>query len=342
MTIHIEQIDTRNAPEETLRALHELYLEWDKEWDPNYPDVPWEQRLADWRHVRDFTEVPRWVAFDGARVVATAGLHFHREQDLDNCFGWVFVSADHRRQGIARLVAKPSLEYGHGSGRKRYATLIKAGTVHSVWPDRLGLKAVYNERGSHMRIAEVDRTMLEEWIERASERAQDYELLFLDSPIPEEYRDRFLAVTDVMNTAPLEDLEEDPMHWSDQELRDAEEMEALKKKSIYTAVARHKPTGDFAGYTQLVYQSLHPAVAQQWDTGVDPVHRNLGLGRWLKAAMLLRVLDEHPDIEVIETENAESNEPMLNINVAMGFKPALELVIYQGDIQTAQEYLNSN
>lgn len=278
---------------------------------------------------------------EGGRVVGTAGLHFHREQDLDNCYGWVFVAADHRRNGFARRLAKPAFDYAAAAGRKRYATPVKAGTVYAAWPERLGLKPVYNERVSQLQIADVDPAMLREWIDRASERASDYEILFVESPIPDQYRESFLAVTEVMNTAPVEELEEDPMHWSDQDLRNAELLEAIKKRTIYTALARHTQTGDFAGYTQLVYQSLHPTVAHQWDTGVDPAHRNLGLGRWLKAAMLERVLDEHPEIKIIETENAESNTPMLNINVAMGFKPALDLVIYQGDIETAQEYLGS-
>ncbi|HKY75356.1 MAG TPA: hypothetical protein VJS45_04400, partial [Acidimicrobiia bacterium] len=46
-----------------------------------------------------------------------------------------------------------------------------------------------------------------------------------------------------------------------------------------------------------------------------------GLGRWLKAVNALRLLDERPDVEFIDTWNAGSNEAMLGINVAMGFAP---------------------
>jgi hypothetical protein len=49
--------------------------------------------------------------------------------------------------------------------------------------------------------------------------------------------------------------------------------------------------------------------------------------------MALKFLGEHPEVEVVETENADSNDPMLNINVAMGFKPSLHLIIYQGPIE---------
>ena len=338
-TPRIERIDTAAAPESTLAALHDLYLIWDAERVPNDPVVPWKQRLVDWRHLRSFEDIPRWVAWLGDQIVATSGVYQHRTQDLDNTWGWVFVHPEHRRQGLGRELVGHCIQYAAQSGRKRYATFVESGSVFEFWPKRLGLKPVYNERISQLRIADVDRSMMQTWTERAAERAGDYEIKFLESPIDPEFRERMVEVMEVMNTAPLEDMEEEPMHWTDEELRDVEEREAEKSRVMTTCVAIHKPTGRFAGYTTLVYQHLHPQMAHQWDTGVDPAHRNLGLGRWVKAAMLEKVIAEYPQVEVIETENAESNDPMLNINVAMGFKPSLEQVIYQGPIKAALKYV---
>ncbi len=44
---------------------------------------------------------------------------------------------------------------------------------------------------------------------RSAERAFDYELLFLQSPIEDEYLDAFCEVMFVMNSAPREDYVED-------------------------------------------------------------------------------------------------------------------------------------
>ena len=41
----------------------------------------------------------------------------------------------------------------------------------------------------------------------------------------------------------------------------------------------------------------------------------------------------------IETGNAGSNEPMLNINIAIGFKTVLEVNAWQGDIASVREAL---
>ena len=339
MTYPIEQIDTRTVDEAKLKSLHELYLEWDREWTPDDPPTPIAKRLVEWRHVKELEDVPRWVIWDGDRAAATAGVYLHRTQDLENAWGWIYVSASYRKRGLSRSLALKPVSYAIENGCKRIGGGVPEGSEYSVLLESAGMKKVYNERVSQLRVSDLDFEMLEGWVARASERAGDYELLFLPRPIPVEHRSRMIEVMDVMNSAPLEDLDEEPMRWDEEMLHDVERAEALKQNHIYTYVARHKPTEDFVGVTSLVFQELHPAVAHQWDTGVHPEHQNRGLGRWLKAAMALKFLGEHPDVEVIETENADSNDPMLNINVAMGFKPSMQHLVYQGPIEGVAAYL---
>ena len=51
----------------------------------------------------------------------------------------------------------------------------------------------------------------------------------------------------------------------------------------------------------------------------------------MKAAMLKRFVAAHPETERIDTENAGSNEPMLNINIEMGYRPLHVNNAWQGD-----------
>jgi RimJ/RimL family protein N-acetyltransferase len=61
-------------------------------------------------------------------------------------------------------------------------------------------------------------------------------------------------------------------------------------------------------------------MVHQGFTGVRTDGRGRGLGKWLKAAMLLHVCEVYPNLEWVVTENAGSNAPMLAINTRMGFR----------------------
>jgi GNAT superfamily N-acetyltransferase len=74
-------------------------------------------------------------------------------------------------------------------------------------------------------------------------------------------------------------------------------------------------------------------------TGVFPQYRNKGLGRWLKAAMLERVMRERPEVKVVRTGNADSNAAMLKINHELGFKPYMASAIWQVELDKVREYL---
>ena len=93
-------------------------------------------------------------------------------------------------------------------------------------------------------------------------------------------------------------------------------------------------SGELAGFTEVVWNPYRPDILQQWGTGVKPTFRGLGLGRWLKAAMLEQVLRERPSVRVIRTGNATSNGPMLKINFDMGFKPYKAFQVWE--VETEQ------
>ncbi len=83
-------------------------------------------------------------------------------------------------------------------------------------------------------------------------------------------------------------------------------------------------------------------ILNQGATGVFPNYRNKGLGRWLKAAMLDKILRERTQVKYIRTGNADSNAPMLKINHELGFKPYISRCVWQIETAKVLEYLGQH
>lgn len=62
-------------------------------------------------------------------------------------------------------------------------------------------------------------------------------------------------------------------------------------------------------------------------TGINRKYRNRGLGKGLKAASLMQLRRDFPNIRYMVTGNEETNVPMLKINLAMGFTVRTEFTM---------------
>ena len=337
MGIEITQLNTENAPESVLRELADYYVVVEAEDMPGDPPTPYEMRLAEWRNLLPHLPVTRWVLRDDGSIVAVGVTVVETEQNLENGFGRIHVHPDHRGRGLARTIAGPMFDYLEGLGRVRFDTWVKKDEPVEDLLAGLGLKPVYGEKRSRLKISELDIDLMGHWISRARERASDYELRYYQSPLPDYLVDDFCDLAYIMNTAPREDYEVEDEVLTPQMWRDTEKSVAESKCQLHNLIAVHKTSGAFAGYTQIKTQDLQPDLAWQWDTGVHPDHRNKGLGRWLKAELIRRIVDEFPEVSRVDTFNAGSNEPMLNINVEMGFTPVHISNTWQGDLAVVRE-----
>ena len=332
MSFEIEEVDTRSAPEELLREMHEYYLPLSAEMSPQDPPMSYERRAADWRRQRSDQLFPRWLLRVDDEIVASAVAWMNLEQNLENGGGWIYVRPDDRGNGHCRALAGVVFERLEEMGRRRFETYVREGHPAESLVSNAGLKPVYKEKRSRLVVAEIDMEMMRSWIERAEERAADYELRSLQAPFPADAVEKYCDLQFQMNTAPREDYESDDEVITPELWRETEAQSEATFHDLITYVAVHKPTGDFVGSTSIQIDQLQPERAWQWETVVHPDHRNKGLGRLLKAAMVERLVRDWPKVEHIDTFNAGSNEPMLNINIAMGFKPIELTNTYQGDL----------
>jgi GNAT superfamily N-acetyltransferase len=166
----------------------------------------------------------------------------------------------------------------------------------------------------------LDRLLLERWIAQAAERAAGYELVGFEDRCPEELLEGFLDLIHVMNTAPRDDLEIEDFVMTPERFREDEDRWFERGYHGWRLIARRVADGAPAGFTEVAFPPYSESIAWQGATGVKPEHRNLGLGRWLKATMALQLLERKPQLEWVYTDNAFSNGPMLAINNAMGFR----------------------
>jgi hypothetical protein len=172
---------------------------------------------------------------------------------------------------------------------------------------------------SRLQTKELDAALMASWMEAGRSRARGYSLVPFDGVCPDEWLEQFTAVVRVMNSAPRSDPSED-VEMTAEQVRANQEESSLRGDWRWTVCAKQQSSGDLVGFTELGGMVFRPWLAEQGDTGVDPSHRNLGLGRWLKAANALRLLEERPQVAVVETWNAGVNSSMLSINHQMGYR----------------------
>jgi GNAT superfamily N-acetyltransferase len=328
----VEFFDQLTAGDDELRLLYDLtVVEHEEIWSED-PVTPWDVWRKQVTVPLSWNKPLRWVAWNEDRTamlgVVLLGLGF-TETNRDKAAIGVYVRPEERGKGLAKALLQPAVARALEEGR----VLLDAGgpsdSVATSFCEAMGAELKITERKSRMVLADVDRSMLEEWVVRSKERAEGYSLLAWDGPVPDEYLERFVNLTMVMNTAPRDDLEmEDWIHTPERH-REGEQRGLRNGTTWWTLVARHDATDELVGYTELYFPGYSDEVAWQEATATDPAHRDKGLGRLLKATNALRLMDEKPSVRYVDTWNAYSNAPMLGINIAMGFEVVKSVSEYQ-------------
>jgi mycothiol synthase len=320
--VTIEELDPASVDGADLAALTELETVEERELAPDDPPVPVSELADQLRIVPAFEERWLWVARDpDGRLLGRARLDVeHREDNQHLAELWLVDRPDARRRAIGRRLLEVAVERARAEGRTTLMGEAVLGREGEAAARALGAELALVNRISRLHTAGLDRALLEAWVARAAERAAGYSLLSFDGGCPDDLLEPFAALMAVMNTAPRGDMDMEDEVFTPELIREFEASMRDRGTRIWTVVAREDATGELAGYTALFFKKHRPWHVEQGDTGVDPAHRNKGLGRWLKAVNLLRLLDQHPEARFVDTENAGSNEPMLNINVALGFR----------------------
>ncbi|MFQ5592604.1 MAG: GNAT family N-acetyltransferase [Anaerolineae bacterium] len=341
--LHTRGFDPEQASASELAALHVFLNRISAEQWPDDPPRSLDETVRRLRSVPPFIDWRMWVVWsaDERKILAQAQVMTWNVGSNEHLADfYVAVLPEMRRRGIAKgllgLISQSALE--------RNRRLLLAATDSDVpagmaFMERIGARSGLVERISQLDLAGLDSSLLDEWPARAQERAGGFELGLWEGPYPDAEIEAIAKMRDVMNTAPREDLDVEDFESTPERMRQVESTLAQREIERWTMYARHVESGELAGYTEVLWNPNQPELLLQDDTAVDPRYRDRGLGRWLKAAMLKKVLRDRPTVKRVRTGNAGSNAPMLRINHELGFKLYKSITVWQVGVDRVLDYL---
>lgn len=262
-----------------------------------------------------------WVAVAGGEVVGHAQLTLPELDNPTNSIGNVTVRPASRRQGAGRLLWDHITDLARADHREFVFFDAKEGG-----PGEGFAKAINAELG----IYSARRTLIVDDTVRATALALEgsaraagagYEVHLFQDRTPEQFLAGSAYLWGRMSTdAPLENLALQPEAYDGARLRSREEAGLKQGLVVYNALAVESATGAVVGMTNIGMAPEDPTYGWQWNTIVDPDHRGHRLGTWIKAANLIHVLEHQPELRTVLTWNAASNDHMIAVNEAMGFR----------------------
>ena len=170
-----------------------------------------------------------------------------------------------------------------------------------------------------VRLQELSRSFVDDAYAEAAAFAKDYELLRFEGQTPDELLAAVADITEAINDAPIDDLDIEDEAFPAERVRNYEDATINAGHRLYRVIARHRETGELAGHTVVAVDAETPQLAHQHDTAVVRAHRGHRLGLLVKAELMRWLAVAEPQLESIDTWNAESNKQMIEVNERLGY-----------------------
>jgi len=288
-----------------------------------------------------------------ADVLGAVLVTMPREGSTDLAHGYVVVRPDERGVGIGSALVAHGEQVAAAAGRTRFVvrsaeapeppagpgTLTAptgAGRVSVDAPSsrfalRHGFAFEQVERYSVLQVSSDVVAAADELGTQAAQVAgDDYRVHVWHDDVPVEWRAALAALMARMNTdAPSGAVEIDEEPWDAERVRDFCEQADHAFQHLTITVAEHVPSRALAAYTIIGSPKVEVPFSFQEDTLVHADHRGRRLGMLVKAANLAALHERRPWTERVHTTNAQENEFMLAINVALGFRAAGVHAVWQ-------------
>lgn len=285
----------------------------------------------------------RWIADSDGCAVGYANLTVNTVDAPDAGDVLVFVMPEHRGRGIGSALLDVAGEQAASLGLARLESWIATpvpqgetvrpnhgvGELPADHPGvRLALRGGFKlgqvERISRYDAARPPVDPREALLEAKAWAGEDYEVISWDGTTPDELQEGIAVLLQRMSVdSPSGDMIRAEATWTAERVRERDR-QVLVEFNYYCTVARHRPTGEIVGVSELAQPRHNPvALWEQWNTIVLPAHRGRRLGMLVKAANLVQLPAEDIEACSILTWNAEENRHMLRVNEQLGFREIL-------------------
>ena len=342
--MRIEPFDPKNASDLHYAALSTFRNRMRAERFPGDPPISLDERVRRWQSIPVFVGVQVWNVWreDGSEIIAAGEVEFlHAAENRHLMDFGIDVLPEVRQRGIGRSLLALIAEAAHRENRTLLITATSGNIpAGEAFMKRLGARIGLTSHTHQLDLRDLNRDLLGQWQARVAERASEFSLELWTGPIPEEHIEAFAQLFEAMNLAPRGDLEVEDFHWTPEQFRQSRASDRSRGVDNWIIVAREREGGALAGFTEVAWNPYRPEILDQRSTAVLPQYQNRGLGRWLKAAMLEKVLRDRPQVTRVRTGNADANAPMLRINQELGFKPFQSHSVWQVETERVQAYLS--
>lgn len=344
-SIQILPFDRLAASPPEYAAVNQLLNRIRLERLPDDPPIPLDQLINNLQSIPDFVDIKLWAAWlpDQREAVAFGNVAVMRMEENKHMAQFELnVHPDYRRQGLGRQLLSLIAGFTQEQNRRLLMTdTIDRIPAGGIFMQRIGAQKGMEAHTNQLRMEDLNRGLLTDWLSHGQQNLSEFELGFWEGAYPEDQIQQVAELYDLTNQQPFGDLEIEDMHMTPEQLRQSENNFFARGLQRWTYYIVDRGTGKFAGYTETLWNPSNPEVLSQMMTGVFPQYRKKGLGRWLKAVMLDKVLKDRPQVKFVRTGNADTNAAMLKINTELGFKPYFADTLWQVELQKVLEYLHA-
>lgn len=251
------------------------------------------------------------------------------------------VAPRHRRRGIATMLMAEAARVSREEGRTKLH-LFHHDTVPAgkAFLDRIEAKPVLEMHVNVLRIEALDKDLLSAWVAEGPSKAPGYRVDVYEGRWPEEILDGMARLYSILDRDMPQPEGHEPRKWTPELISEMHD-NFLGGVDSLMALAKHAESGTAVGLSHLIRRHSDPSTWMVTTTIVDPDHRGMSLGRWLKGAVNLEALAQWDGGVFQETANAFVNAPMLAINHEMGFEHELTVTDVQTSVEAVERFLQS-